>query len=112
MPLPQGDVRRGVSRGVVANEKVHGRQEERNEGVQEGSGNLGRIKLKIPPFHGRNDPDIYLEWEKKVELVFNCHEFPERKKLKFAVTEFVDYAIVWWNQLVTNWRRHYEPLKH
>ncbi|GKV47177.1 hypothetical protein SLEP1_g54096 [Rubroshorea leprosula] len=26
---------------------------------------LGNIKMKIPPFQGKNDPDVYLEWEKK-----------------------------------------------
>ncbi|GKV07007.1 hypothetical protein SLEP1_g18820 [Rubroshorea leprosula] len=28
---------------------------------------LGSIKMKIPPFQGKNDPDVYLAWEKKVE---------------------------------------------
>jgi len=30
-------------------------------------GELGTIKLKIPSFQGKNDPEAYLEWEKKVE---------------------------------------------
>ncbi|GKV11282.1 hypothetical protein SLEP1_g22547 [Rubroshorea leprosula] len=30
---------------------------------------LGSIKMKIPPFQGKNNPDVYLEWEKKVEYV-------------------------------------------
>ncbi|RVW76683.1 hypothetical protein CK203_047600 [Vitis vinifera] len=29
--------------------------------------NLGNIKMKIPSFQGKNDPEVYLEWEKKVE---------------------------------------------
>ncbi|GKV00606.1 hypothetical protein SLEP1_g13273 [Rubroshorea leprosula] len=29
---------------------------------------LGSIKMKIPPFQGKNDPDVYLEWEKKLVL--------------------------------------------
>ncbi|GKV06999.1 hypothetical protein SLEP1_g18811 [Rubroshorea leprosula] len=41
---------------------------------------LGSIKMKIPPFQGKNDPDVYLEWEKKVELVFDCHNYSEEKK--------------------------------
>ncbi|KAF8087493.1 hypothetical protein N665_0583s0002 [Sinapis alba] len=41
-----------------------GRRHRRNE--------LAGLKLKIPPFHGKTDPDAYLEWEKKIELVFNC----------------------------------------
>ncbi|GKU88758.1 hypothetical protein SLEP1_g2985 [Rubroshorea leprosula] len=41
---------------------------------------LGSIKMKIPPFQGKNDPDVYLEWEKKVELVFDCHNYSKEKK--------------------------------
>ncbi|XP_035546409.1 uncharacterized protein LOC118348570, partial [Juglans regia] len=32
----------------------------------------------------------------------------EEKKVKLAVIEFTDYAIIWWDQLVTNRRRNYE----
>ena len=31
--------------------------------------NLGNIKMNIPSFEGKNDPETYLEWERKVELV-------------------------------------------
>jgi len=70
--------------------------------------NLGSIKMKIPSFQGRNDPEAYLEWEKKIELIFDCHNYSEEKKVKLAVIEFTDYAITWWDQLVTNRRRNYE----
>ena len=71
--------------------------------------NLGSIKMKIPSFQGKNDPELYLEWEKKVELVFDCHNYSEMKKVKLAAIEFSDYAIVWWDQLVMNRRRNREP---
>ena len=32
--------------------------------------NLGSIKMKIPSFQGRNDPEAYLEWEKKDKTDF------------------------------------------
>lgn len=67
--------------------------------------NLGGMKLKIPTFYGKNDPDAYLEWEKKIELVFDCQHFSETKKVRLAATEFTDYAINWWDQVVTNRRR-------
>ncbi|GKV07004.1 hypothetical protein SLEP1_g18816 [Rubroshorea leprosula] len=54
---------------------------------------LGSIKMKIPPFQGKNDPDVYLEWEKKVELVFDCHNYSEEKKVKLAAVGFTDYAV-------------------
>ena len=60
--------------------------------------------MRIPPFQGKNDPEAYLEWEKKIELVFDCHNYSESKKVKLAAIEFSDYAIVWWDQLVTSRR--------
>uniref|UniRef100_A0A2N9GA30 Reverse transcriptase n=1 Tax=Fagus sylvatica TaxID=28930 RepID=A0A2N9GA30_FAGSY len=50
----------------------------------------------------------FIEWEKKIELVFDCHNYSKEKKVKLAVIEFTDYAIIWWDQLVTNRRRNYE----
>ena len=46
--------------------------------------NLGSIKMKIPSFQGRNDPDVYFEWERKVELIFECHNYSEEKKVKLT----------------------------
>ncbi|RVW67724.1 hypothetical protein CK203_063283 [Vitis vinifera] len=70
--------------------------------------NLGNIKMKIPSFQGKNDPKVYLEWEKKVEFIFECHNYSEEKIVKLPVIEFTDYAIIWWDQLVMNRRRNYE----
>ena len=56
--------------------------------------NLRNIKMKIPSFQGKNDPKVYLEWEKKVEFIFKCHNYSEEKKVKLAVIEFTDYAII------------------
>jgi hypothetical protein len=70
---------------------------------------LGNIKIKIPSFQGKNDPEVYLEWETKMEMVFDCHSYLEIKKVKLAAIEFTDYAIVWWDQLLINRRRNREP---
>uniref|UniRef100_A0A2N9EUF9 Retrotransposon gag domain-containing protein n=1 Tax=Fagus sylvatica TaxID=28930 RepID=A0A2N9EUF9_FAGSY len=40
--------------------------------------------------------------------MFDCHNYSEEKKVKLAVIEFTDYAIIWWDQLVTNRRRNNE----
>ncbi|KAH9656969.1 hypothetical protein KPL70_022870 [Citrus sinensis] len=42
---------------------------------------------------GKSDPEAYLEWEKKIEFIFDCHNYSEAKKVKLAVIEFSDYAI-------------------
>ena len=72
---------RGLRRNLLGRDRV--------------DGNLGSIKMKIPPFQGRNDPEAYLGWEKKIKLIFDCHNYLEEKKLKLAVVEFQDYAFVW-----------------
>ncbi|XP_013639562.1 PREDICTED: uncharacterized protein LOC106344799 [Brassica oleracea var. oleracea] len=71
--------------------------------------NLGNLKLRIPPFHGKNDPDANLEWEKKIELVFNCQQFTEERNVRLAATEFYGYAINWWEQIATTSRCNGEP---
>ena len=43
--------------------------------------------MKIPSFQGKNDPEVYLNWEKKVEFIFECHNYSEEKKVKLAVIE-------------------------
>ena len=70
--------------------------------------NFNVIKMKIPSFQGKHDPEAYLEWEKKVELVFDCHNYSELKKVKLAVIEFFDYASIWWDQLLLNRRKNRE----
>ncbi|XP_052481184.1 uncharacterized protein LOC128035478 [Gossypium raimondii] len=69
---------------------------------------LKSIKLSIPPFHGKSDPEAYLEWERKIEMVFECHNYSERKKVKLAAIEFSDYSMIWWDQLTTSRRRNGE----
>ncbi|XP_057994976.1 uncharacterized protein LOC131175278, partial [Hevea brasiliensis] len=69
-------------------------------------GNLASIKMQIPPFHGKDNPDVYLEWERQVELIFECHHYSEEKKVKLAAVEFKEYAIVWWDQLLGRRRRN------
>ncbi|KAL4310531.1 hypothetical protein GQ457_01G020720 [Hibiscus cannabinus] len=43
--------------------------------------------------------------EKKIEHIFECHNYSELKKVKLAAIEFMDYALIWWDQLTSN-RRH------
>ncbi|XP_016732632.1 uncharacterized protein [Gossypium hirsutum] len=64
--------------------------------------------MSIPPFQGKSDPEAYLEWEKKIELVFECHNYLESKKVKLAAIEFSDYAMIWWDQLISSRRRNGE----
>ncbi|KAG2288471.1 uncharacterized protein LOC106402720 isoform X3 [Brassica napus] len=87
------------------------RQRRGHEGQSNHKDKLADQKLKIPPFYGDADPAAYVEWEEKMELIFNCQHSAERKKVQMATAEFYGYASSWWNQLVSS-RRHYgkEPV--
>ena len=50
--------------------------------------------MKIPFFQGKSDPELYMEWERRMEHVFDCHNYPEEKKVKLATIEFTDYASI------------------
>ncbi|XP_056844617.1 uncharacterized protein LOC108825597 [Raphanus sativus] len=66
---------------------------------------LGNIKLRVPVFSGTSNPDDYLDWEKKIELIFECHNYSELKKVRLAATEFNGYALHWWDQITSTRRR-------
>jgi hypothetical protein len=70
---------------------------------------LDTIKLKIPNFQGKNDPEAYLEWEKKVDWIFYCHGYSgKKKKVKLVIIEFTEYVLIWWDQIVISRRRNEE----
>lgn len=56
--------------------------------------NISSIKIKIPLLKDRNDAETYLEWERKVVLVFHFHNYNEEKKIKLATVDFINYAII------------------
>ena len=53
--------------------------------------------MKIPSFQGRNNPEAYLEWEKRVEMVFDYHHYSEENKVKLIEVGFTEYAIILWD---------------
>jgi hypothetical protein len=69
---------------------------------------LGSIKLKIPAIKGKTNLKAYLDWEKKVEMIFDIYRYSEEKKVKLVVMEFIDYAMVWWERLVVERKRNRE----
>lgn len=70
--------------------------------------NPSNVKIKIPSFQGKSDPEAYLEWETHMEMVFQYQSYTEDKKVKLAAIEFSDYAVIWWDQLIISRRRNGE----
>ena len=73
--------------------RFHGGREDRNREDR----NIGGIKLKVPSFQGKSDPEAYFEWETKVQFVFDYHNYTDDKKVKLAAAELTDYTVVWWD---------------
>ncbi|XP_042050223.1 uncharacterized protein LOC121795708, partial [Salvia splendens] len=55
------------------------------------------IKHTFPEFHGKFDPEAYLEWESQMSKIFSLHNFLEGDKVKVAIAEFRGNADTWWN---------------
>ncbi|XP_062224492.1 uncharacterized protein LOC133923045 [Phragmites australis] len=64
--------------------------------------NLARIKLSVPKFMGREDPDAYLEWEEQCDQIFRVHDLSDRRHVNLSSIEFSGYALTWWNQIQEN----------
>ncbi|CAA7047420.1 unnamed protein product [Microthlaspi erraticum] len=65
------------------------------------NGRSWRIQDPDSPFPWHNNPDEYMDWEKKCEFNFNLHNISNINRVKLAVSEFNDYALRWWEQVVT-----------
>ncbi|KAJ9538373.1 hypothetical protein OSB04_031106 [Centaurea solstitialis] len=74
--------------GSVVNEEESARSDEWDRESEKRSArgrrrvdnNLSSIKMKVPSFQGKLDPKAYLDWETKMEFIFACHEYSNRKK--------------------------------
>ncbi|RDX68924.1 hypothetical protein CR513_52029, partial [Mucuna pruriens] len=74
--------------------------EKRRKGEPRCDNYLYNIKMTILAFQEKNNPELYLEWERKIEH--------RRKKVKLVVVESTHYASIWWDQFVINRHRNGE----
>ena len=56
------------------------------------------VKLNVPSFKDRSDPDAYFDWEIKIQHVFSYNDYTEQQKVKLVAIEFSSYALVWWDK--------------
>jgi hypothetical protein len=81
---------------------------------------FAKIKFKIPSFNGKYDPAAYLEWELEIEQKFSCHDIPANSQVKAAISEFTDFALIWWREYkqklpinsVTTWTQLKTAIRH
>ncbi|KAK1607479.1 hypothetical protein QYE76_031152 [Lolium multiflorum] len=66
--------------------------------VRNDDDHVAKLKLNIPPFEGRYNPDAYLTWELEVEQRFACLKYPDHLRVSAATCEFTDFASIWWSE--------------
>jgi hypothetical protein len=71
--------------------------------------NIGSIKLKIPAFKGKIDPEAYLDWKKKMEMIFDIHRYSKRLVVERKRNR--ERPISTWEELKTIMKKRYVP-KH
>jgi len=59
-----------------------------------------KLKFTMPKFNGSNHPEEYLSWALKVDKIFRLHNYEEEKKIAMASLEFLDYVLIWWEQVL------------
>nr|KYP31233.1 hypothetical protein KK1_048637 [Cajanus cajan] len=65
--------------------------------------------ITLPPFHGKDNVENYLDWEMKVEQLFSCHGVSEDRKVSLATLSFQGHAMYWWTFLEKERRINHEP---
>ena len=65
------------------------------------------LKLTPPTFAGKVDPDAYIEWEKRMEYIFEYYRYTEAKKIALAAAQLTDNALTWWDREVAEVGRVY-----
>lgn len=72
-----------------------------------GTGSLcsNDIKVDIPEYDGRLDPDEFVEWIRTVERVFDYRQTTEENKVKVVALKLRKYASTWWANVCTKRER-------
>ncbi|GKV20583.1 hypothetical protein SLEP1_g30682 [Rubroshorea leprosula] len=57
------------------------------------------IKIDIPDFEGRLQPDEFINWLHTVERVFKLKDIPDDKRVKLVAIKLKKHASIWWENL-------------
>ncbi|XP_074289344.1 uncharacterized protein LOC141614497 [Silene latifolia] len=62
--------------------------------------NVDDLKVnELPEFNGGTDPENYLEWERKIERIFEFKDLNDEKCCKYAILKLVRNASLWYENL-------------
>ncbi|KAG7547458.1 Retrotransposon gag domain [Arabidopsis suecica] len=64
------------------------------------------LKLKPPLYAGKVDPEAYIDWEKRMDHIFEVYTYTGPKKIAIAVAQLTDKALAWWDREVVERRKN------
>jgi len=67
-------------------------------------------RVDLPYFYGKQNVEVYLDWEMKVEQLFASHHVSEERKVPLTTLSFQNNAMYWWIYLESD-KRHYNVLE-
>lgn len=56
---------------------------------------------KLPKFVGGADPEVYLDWERKIDIIFGSKELEDNKCCNYAVQKLIRGASLWYEGMNT-----------
>ncbi|XP_056177355.1 uncharacterized protein LOC130140847 [Syzygium oleosum] len=57
------------------------------------------VKVEIPEFEGKMQPEEFMDWLHAVEKIFNYKEIPTDRKVKLVAIKLKKHASIWWKHL-------------
>ena len=57
------------------------------------------LRLDVPEFNGSLDPDVFLDWLRRIERFFVFREYDDRRSFKVAELKLTSYASLWYDGL-------------
>jgi len=63
---------------------------------------LKSIKIDVPNFEGRHDPQIFINWTLQLNRYFTWYEIIESRKVKYAAMKLSGQASQYWTNLETD----------
>jgi hypothetical protein len=94
-----------VERRMMDGPRIEPREEEVYSNNTRHEPNDRDLKLDIPEFNGKHDPDVFLEWLRSVERIFEYQEYSDAKKYKLTTLRFTKFASLWLENLQEQRRR-------
>ncbi|RDX94944.1 hypothetical protein CR513_22604, partial [Mucuna pruriens] len=87
----------------LQNEQHRRDEERRDEGKGDADLDVGKCKILL--FEGNYKPEVYIDWELKVEQMITSFGIQGQIGVRLVTLVFGDYSLIWWTSMLDDIRR-------